>query len=121
VAKVSGRTLVQALDGLEEGIYSEYIDELNTVTVLPEGVAMEYAGMIKEKPVLTSYFIISEKKDYDCTFEFCNDDECKDITLTRKAEIKHDLTSKYASVSMAFNDDELAKVKNAKRVKITVK
>jgi hypothetical protein len=120
VASVSGRTLVQSLEGLEEGLYSEYYVKMNTQTDLCEGIALDYVGLIKEKPVLTAYFITPDKGSYDCIFDFCSD-ECSTVTLTKKAKIDHEGNTRYTSVSFAFNDSEYTLVKSAKCTKVIVK
>ena len=120
MAKVAGKTFVQSLNGLEQGLYSEFYTGITANTNLEEGVALDFVGLMNNKPVVTAYFIVTNNAKYSCTFEFCADD-CTTVVLTRKAEIGYNEGKKYTSVSFAFGDAELEKIKDSKCVRVTVK
>lgn len=105
VASVTGRTFVQALDGFEGGLLTEYYDAVPHQDNFPGGIALQQFGKIKDSPVLDAYFIILEKGDYACTFDFV--DAKGKILLSRNAKIDKENTEKKISVvSIGLNTEE---------------
>jgi len=120
VASVGGRTFVQAIDGLGEGVTTEYYEPVNSVTDLSSGVALQYFGKIKTNPVLDAYFIVVEKGNYSCEFDFL--DPLENSILKRTATIeKINTEGRISVVSLALNDEELNKFTQTKTVNIKIR
>lgn len=125
IASSAGRTLVQTVDGLDSGITDEvksYYNILPYTENFPSGVAMDFIGIYKQRPVVDAYFIIKENGKYSCKFEFSSTDGR--IYLTKDAEIvvdEHSKNRSYQLVSFALNSTEEAAMKDLKNVVITVK
>jgi len=120
VASVVGRTLVQTIDGLDQGITNEFYTELISKEEFCSDVSLDFFGKINTQAVTDAYFIILKEGNYSFKFEFC-DDNCKTLKLTKTAtfkEIKKD--KKYTVVSFAYNADEELILESTKCVKITV-
>lgn len=122
VAEVGGKTLVQTIDGLADGANSEietHYDNIPYTEDFISGVALDFIGKYKDKPIIDTYFIMTETGTYTCNFEFADKDN--KIFLTKDATlIKTDNNSKYLLVSFALNSQEDAEFKNLSNVKITV-
>lgn len=105
VASVTGRTFVQALDGFEGGLLTEYYDVVPHEDNFPSGIVLQQFGKIKDTPVLDAYFIIIEPGDYACTFDFV--DTKGKVLLSRNATIdKKNTEKKISVVSIALNTEE---------------
>jgi hypothetical protein len=119
IASAVGRTFVQSVEGFDEGLTDEYYDEIPNTTNLTSGVALDYFGKIKSKPVIDAYFIVLKKGVYTCTFEFTDADGS--VLMSKTAIIdKTDAERKYSVVSFALNDSELSSLDKAKNTKISV-
>ena len=119
VASVTGRTFVQALDGLESGLLHEYYDPIPHEDDFISGIALQQFGKIKDAPVLDAYFIILEQGDYTCQFEFL--DASGKVLLKRDAAIDKENTEKKISVvSVALNEEEEALFGQSKKTRIKV-
>ncbi|MDR1203313.1 MAG: hypothetical protein LBL58_17020 [Tannerellaceae bacterium] len=119
VASVVGRTLVQSVEGFDEGLTNEYYDEIPNTTNLTNGVALDYFGKIKSKSVIDAYFLILEKGTYNCKFEFTDAD--KKVLMTKTAIIdKTGTERKYSVVSFALNDSELASLNKTENTNISI-
>ncbi|MDR0941636.1 MAG: hypothetical protein LBM68_05370 [Bacteroidales bacterium] len=123
VASVAGRTIVQAVEGIDKGSVNEYYTRINTTTDLCTGVSLDYFGKITSKPVLDAYFIIMNKENFTAfTVEFDFLDSSNKSLIKKSAEItKVDHSKKYTLVSFALNDDELAKFSNTSIVTVKEK
>lgn len=122
VASVTGRTFVQALDGFEEGLLTEYYDALPHEDDFPSGIVLQQFGKIKDTPVLDAYFVVLESGDYTCTFDFV--DANGKVLLSRSATIdKVNTEKKISAVSVALNTEEEALFAQSKvtRIKVTKK
>ena len=123
IASVSGRTVVQAVDGFTDGFNEEvkvHYDEIPYTANFCSGVALDYFAKYKETPVVDAYFLIMEEGTYKCKFE-CYNTKGK-VFLTKDASIdKVKGERKYSLVSFSLNPDELAAFADIKDVKITVK
>lgn len=120
VASVAGRTFVQSLEGFDKGAVAEYYDEISFREDFPSGVALEFFGKIKSKPVVDAYFIILETGKYACTFELLSADN--KVLLSKSAEIdKTSAERKFSVVSFALNSSEENMLKQTEVVKVSVK
>ena len=123
VASVTGRTLVQTMDGFTDGFNAEvatHYDVLPHVENFCSGVSLDYFAKYKTIAVVDAYFVILEKGIYDSKFEFYGTDN--KVFLTKNSEIDktEEVKRKYTLVSFALNSQEEEAVKNVKEVKITV-
>lgn len=72
VASVAGRTMVQGIDGLSEGLETElnaYYNNIPYTEDLPTGVGLVYFAKYTYLPVVDAYFVIPEEGDYTSIFE----------------------------------------------------
>ena len=121
VAATMGRTLVQTVEGLEQGISKEYYEEFISKEFFCDDVEMTFFGKIKDKKIADAYFYFLKSGKYLITFEFCSDN-CNTVILTKTAEFnKTSDTKEHTIVSFAYNTEEESIIDNAKCVKVTVK
>lgn len=119
VASVTGRTFVQALDGFESGLLTEYYDVVPHEDDFSSGIALQYYGKIKDADVLDAYFIVLEKADYNCQFDFV--DANGKVLLKRESMIEKVNTEKKISVvSIALNPEELKLFEQSVKTRIKV-
>lgn len=124
ILNVTGRTAVQAIDGLSEGLNEElktHYTEIPYTTDFVSGVSLNYIGQFKNHPVIDAYFIIPEKGTYLSKFE-CYDNE-NQLFLTKVIDIDNTLEiggKTNTLVSFGLNEVEEAGFKNIKTIKITV-
>lgn len=122
VASVTGRTLVQTVDGFAQGFNAEvdtHYDVLPHNDNFSSGVSLDYFAKYKTHPIVDAYFIIMEEGTYKCKFECIGNDG--NIFLTKEAEINKTAGErKYSLVSFALNPQEETAFTNLKEVKITV-
>lgn len=122
VASVTGRTFVQALDGFESGLLTEYYDAIPHEDDFSAGVVLQQYGKIKDTDVLDAYFVILEQGDYDCKFDFI--DERGNVLLSSDAKIdKANTEKKITVVSIGLNpaEKELFDKSVKTRIKVTKK
>lgn len=123
VASVTGRTLVQSVDGLMDGISEEAKTHYNVVPhseELASGVKLDYIAKYKHASVVDAYFIFSENSAYTCKFD-CYDKD-GNIFLTKEivAEKSEGDTNKYTMISFAMDRTETQKFEDLKEIKVTV-
>lgn len=119
VASVTGRTFVQALDGLEGGLLTEYYDAVPHEDDFSSGIVLQQFGKIKDTPVLDAYFVVLEQGDYACTFDFV--DTKGKVLLSRNAAIdKVNTEKKISVVSIALNAEEEALFNQSAKTRIKV-
>lgn len=119
VASVTGRTFVQALDGFEGGLLTEYYDVVPHGDDFSSGIALQYYGKIKDADVLDAYFIVLEKADYMCQFDFV--DAKGKVLLKRESTIEKVNTEKKISVvSIALNPEEVKLFEQSAKTRIKV-
>lgn len=119
VATVAGRTFVQAIDGMESGVFTEYYSAIPHEDDFGSGIVLQYYGKIKDSPVLDAYFVVLEQGDYACKFEFV--DANGKVLMTREATIeKRNTEKKLSVVSIGLNADEEKLFNSSAKTKITV-
>ena len=120
VASAMGRTLVQSLEGLEQGFSEEYYDEFVTKEFFCDDVAMSFLGKMADKKIVDGYFSFLKGGNYSITFEFCSDN-CNTVILTKTAEFNKTSGSKLSAVvSFAYTQEEEELIEKTKCVKVTV-
>lgn len=120
VASVTGRTLVQSIEGLDKGVSTEYYDEIPYSHDFSSGISLDLFGKIKSKAVIDAYFIIMENGSYDCSVDFLGDNN--EVILTKNTEINKTVSDrKYTLVSFALNPDEEIKYNQRRGTKVSVK
>jgi len=121
VASVMGRTLVQSLEGLDQGFSKEYYEEFIAKEFFCDDVVMNFFGRVKDRKIADAYFSFLKEGKYSITFEFCSDN-CNTVILTKTAEFnKVAGTKEFAIVSFAYTSEEEILINETKCVKVTVK
>ena len=121
VAEAMGRTLVQSLEGLEQGISKEFYEEFISKEFFCDDVIMTFFGRMKDKKIVDAYFTFLKGGKYSISFEFCNDN-CNTTILTKTAEfIKTSDREESTIVSFAYTTEEEAIINQTKCVKVTIK
>lgn len=119
VASVAGKTTVQVVDGLLEGVTEEgkaLYKEIPYTETFPSGVSLNYFA--RYRSVVDAYFIVPSGNDYFAKFECYNQGD--DLFLTKEIDLNQTDSGKYTLVSFALNSAEEADFENIKNVKITV-
>jgi len=70
VASVLGRTVVQSVEGLQEGFSAEFYNEIKFMGSFVQDAALTFVGKSKNYPVIDAYFIVSSESSFNCDFEF---------------------------------------------------
>ena len=121
IGALAGRTIVQSIDGLEQGLSEGYYDEFISEKTLCDGVEMTLFGKIKNRNVVDAYFNFFEEGKYSIIFDFYSDD-CKTVVLTKNANFTKTADYKERKrISFSFSTDEENLIDNAKCVRVTVK
>lgn len=118
VASVTGRTFVQLLDGLEDGLLTEYYDTIPHEDDFISGISLQKFGKIKNTSVLDAYFVIQEQGIYTCQFDFLDADG--NVVLQREATIEKLSSEKTSVVSIALNEEEEALFGQSEKTRIKV-
>lgn len=115
VASLSGRTLVQALDGVISGAEMEsrktYYKEVPYKDNICDGVVIDYIGIMKTSPILDIYLKITSTGTYNCQLKVY--DKKNNPLLTKNAETKNDIKNNSVMISFALDDSELNILNNS--------
>ena len=114
IASTLGRTVVQSVEGLQEGFSAEFYDEIKFTGSFVQDAALTFVGKSKNYPVVDAYFIVSSESSFNCRFEFKNA-ENKTI-ITKNAEINN----VNRLVSFALTPDEELSASKIGIVDVTV-
>ncbi len=124
MASVAGRTMVQGIDGLSEGLETElkaYYENIPYTEDFESGVEIIYFAKYMTLPVIDAYFVIPEDGEYTSKFECYDQNDqvflIKNIDISRAANKEN---KPHTLVSFGLNAEEEANFKNIKNVKITV-
>ena len=114
VASVLGRTVVQSVEGLQEGFSAEFYNEIKFTGSFVQDAALTFVGKSNNYPVIDAYFIVSSENSFSCNFEFKNSEN--NTLIKRSAEInKIDRL-----VSFALTPEEEASLPKVIIVDVTV-
>ncbi|WP_101690776.1 hypothetical protein [Dysgonomonas massiliensis] len=123
VASIGGRTLVQTVDGLLNGLDSELKEHYSTISYsenLVEGIKLDYIAKYKNASSFDAYFIINQEGTYTCTFEFCDTDNNVFLKKEGIATKTEDNDYKYTLISFALTKEEIQNYeKNFKEIKVS--
>jgi len=114
VASVLGRTVVQSVEGLQEGFSAEFYNEIKFTGNFVQDAALTFVGKSKEYPVIDAYFIVSSENSFDCNFEFRNSE---DNTLIKRSAKINDVNR---LVSFALTPEEESFISKISIVNVAV-
>jgi hypothetical protein len=120
VVAAAGRTLVQAIEGVETRVMEAHYDRMECAAELAEGVSLDFLGKLKSADVVDAYFVIDAAGTYDVEFELGTADG---LTVAKKATIEADGEKRNYVAGFALDADQVAAlggITNAAVVQVTV-